>query len=236
MKTEIASFEGFAPLGLRPHPRQASPVLFPYFGQEGKPYKKASKKNGGEGRPSEGRNLWGLEGLLPSAPTRTRYNPRFNFKRGPFMEEKILFFFLGFLIFIPIFSIFHMRKIKNTEIQHKSIIDKMLFDFNEKEEKLNTEIQKAKDHELTVLAYPWKEEHGDDGWISDDRSVKVGYQYQLFIRGIPCFEPHKVVLEHLHKKQTNPKKVAQALEQSLTVIQAIASKHPAIQIASKIPN
>ena len=95
--------------------------------------------------------------------------------------------------------------------------------------RLNTKTE----NDLTVVAFPYKEEHGDDGWVSDDRVAKIGYQYQLFVKGIPCFEPHKVTLETLTKKEVSSEKIEQAIGQALRVIEAIASKHPAIQVVKE---
>lgn len=92
-------------------------------------------------------------------------------------------------------------------------------------------LKQAKENELSVVAFTYKDETGDGGLVIDSRTAVVGYQYQLFIKGIPCFEPHKVPLQTLTKKDISPEKVERALSQALGVVEAIAAKHPAIQIA-----
>ncbi len=92
-------------------------------------------------------------------------------------------------------------------------------------------LEQARENELTVVAFSYKDETGNGGLVMDNRTVVVGYQYQLFIKGIPCFEPHKVPLQTLTKKDVSPEKVEKALSQALGVVEAIAAKHPAIQIA-----
>lgn len=54
---------------------------------------------------------------------------------------------------------------------------------------------------FSVIIYPYKEESGADGLFSDDRRAEVGYKFQLFVNGIPCFEAHKFQCRYL----TNPK-------------------------------
>ena len=92
-------------------------------------------------------------------------------------------------------------------------------------------LEKAKENELSVVAFTFKDETGDGGLVMDTRTAVIGYQYQLFIKGIPCFEPLKVPLQTLSKKDISPEKIEKALSQALGVVEAIAAKHPAIQIA-----
>jgi len=49
--------------------------------------------------------------------------------------------------------------------------------------------------ELAVQVVPYVHTTKSTGWLSKSTSVEIGYQYQLFIRGLPCFEPHSIVTE-----------------------------------------
>lgn len=49
--------------------------------------------------------------------------------------------------------------------------------------------------ELAVQVVPYVCTTKATGWFSKSTSVEIGYQYQLFIRGLPCFEPHRIVTE-----------------------------------------
>ncbi|MBK6512486.1 MAG: hypothetical protein IPG06_25610 [Haliea sp.] len=62
------------------------------------------------------------------------------------------------------------------------------------------EIGRLKESGLTLVTYPYKEEHGKDGVIFDERRVEIGYKYQLFVNGTPCFQPHIVATDTLTKK------------------------------------
>lgn len=101
------------------------------------------------------------------------------------------------------------------------------------------EVARLRD-ELSIVAYPYEEEIGNDGWVLDDRKAEVGYQFQLFLRGIPCFEPHRIVVKKFEKKEVSREKIKQAAGDVLQLLDTWATKHPAIAVADKfrklIPN
>ncbi|MCK9336934.1 MAG: hypothetical protein M0P43_03775 [Arcobacteraceae bacterium] len=90
--------------------------------------------------------------------------------------------------------------------------------------------------ELTVATYPYEESYGSNSLISDERKAEIGYKYQLFVSGVPCFEPHKVKVKTLEKKEVSPEKIEKALGQVIGIIEAIAAKNPAIQALKSAPN
>lgn len=61
---------------------------------------------------------------------------------------------------------------------------------------------------LTVVVHPFVNTEVDEGFIKSTTTVEVGYKYQLMIQGIPCMEPHDVVVE----RQTKVKVDEQALK------------------------
>lgn len=87
--------------------------------------------------------------------------------------------------------------------------------------------------ELSIVSFPYEFTSGDNGWIVDDRVAEVGYQYQLFVRGVPCFDPHKVVTQRIEKKEVNQEKVTRLKNEVLGLLETIASRHPAFQVAKK---
>jgi hypothetical protein len=103
-------------------------------------------------------------------------------------------------------------------------------------EELKAQIEEVKKHGLSVVCYPYDEERGDDGFITDDRFAEVGYKFQLFVDGIPCFEAHKVPIKTLHKKEVSFAKIAKIKEEVISLIETLASKHPAIAISKAAAN
>jgi hypothetical protein len=93
----------------------------------------------------------------------------------------------------------------------------------------------AQKNALTVLMYPYKEEHGEDGYFSDERRAEIGYLYQLFVAGIPCFEPHKIPVEVLSKKEVNAERIEKAQQTVFALIETFAGKHPAFSAAKAAP-
>jgi hypothetical protein len=75
--------------------------------------------------------------------------------------------------------------------------------------------------------FPYKEEHGEDGFFSDERRAEIGYKYQIFVAGVPCFDAHKIPVEVLSKKQVNPERIEQAMQSTFDLLGSFACKHPA---------
>lgn len=117
-----------------------------------------------------------------------------------------------------------------------------MFFSNKKINYLNSEISRIRSTieekttgELTVVTYPYEDQSGSDGFISDERRAEIGYKYQLFISGVPCFEPHKIPVKTLVKKEVNSEKIEKAINQTIILIEAIAAKNPAIQALKSAP-
>lgn len=48
---------------------------------------------------------------------------------------------------------------------------------------------------LSVRVEPYVRLAGKSGFIKKSTETELGYQYQLFVRGLPCFEPHVIIVE-----------------------------------------
>ena len=97
------------------------------------------------------------------------------------------------------------------------------------------ELEYTQKNALTVVTYPYKEEHGEDGFFSDQRRAEVGYMYHVFVAGVPCFEPHKVAVDVFSKKEVNPAKIEHAMQQTFALVESFASKHPAFVAFQSAP-
>lgn len=91
------------------------------------------------------------------------------------------------------------------------------------------EIGRLKESGLTLVTYPYKDEHGKDGVIFDERRVEIGYKYQLFVNGTPCFQPHIVVTDTLTKKDINGERIDYALQRATEMVLQLSELHPAIK-------
>ena len=92
---------------------------------------------------------------------------------------------------------------------------------------LERERELVKKSELSVVMFPYKEEHGEIGFFSDERRAEIGYKYQIFVAGVPCFDAHKIPIDVLSKKQVTPEKIEYAMQTAFDLVRSFAAKHPA---------
>jgi len=64
--------------------------------------------------------------------------------------------------------------------------------------------------EFSVQISPWKEEVDSSNFFKNKKSVKIGYKYQLFSNGLPCLEPHKIVVDEMTVDSLNEENVERA--------------------------
>lgn len=64
--------------------------------------------------------------------------------------------------------------------------------------------------EFSVQLMPWKEEIDSSSFFKNKKSVKIGYKYQLFSNGLPCFDPHTIVVEELTVDRLNEENINKA--------------------------
>ena len=91
------------------------------------------------------------------------------------------------------------------------------------------ELGRIREAGLTLVTYPYKTEHGENGVLFDERRVEIGYKYQLFVNGAPCFQPHVVPTETLTKKEINGERISNALQQASDMVMQLSELHPAIR-------
>jgi hypothetical protein len=56
---------------------------------------------------------------------------------------------------------------------------------------------------LSVVVHPFVNTQADNGVILKSIKVEVGYKYQLFVQGFPCFEPHTFIVESTTHKEVD---------------------------------
>lgn len=77
---------------------------------------------------------------------------------------------------------------------------------------------------LSVSVHPFVNTEAEKSLFSKQVKVEVGYKYQLFVQGLPCFEPHSVVVESTTHKEVN--------EQTIELLKgkAVEAAEAAVQI------
>ncbi len=71
-------------------------------------------------------------------------------------------------------------------------------------------IQAQEKKDLSIQVLPWTEELDSSNFFKNRKSVKIGYKYQLFSQGIPCLEPHTIVVEELTVDKLNEENINRA--------------------------
>lgn len=63
---------------------------------------------------------------------------------------------------------------------------------------------------FSVQIMPWTEEIDSSSFFKNKKSVKIGYKYQLFSQGLPCLQPHTIVVEELTVDKLNEENIDRA--------------------------
>lgn len=134
-----------------------------------------------------------------------------------------------------VYAIMHFRhqsatdKLELVKTYTKEDIDQLNSEIEELKKKHESELEAARE-ELSVVAYPYTIERGDDGWFSDDRYAEVGYKYQLFVRGVPCFEAHRVPFKQFEQSEVSLSKVKAVREEVEQLLASLASQAPQFKL------
>lgn len=91
------------------------------------------------------------------------------------------------------------------------------------EEKLKLQVE----NDITVTLYPFVTTQTKKNWFGKEKSVEIGHRYQLFVRGIPCFEPHTVVVEELIEKEVDEKRLDELKDKAFLLAEAVVNANSA---------
>ncbi|HQC95058.1 MAG TPA: hypothetical protein PK306_05070 [Aquabacterium sp.] len=69
-------------------------------------------------------------------------------------------------------------------------------------------IEEQKKSNFSVVVHPFVNTEGQKGIFTRETKVEIGYKYQLFVQGLPCFEPHEMVLESTTHKEVDEHMIA----------------------------
>lgn len=92
------------------------------------------------------------------------------------------------------------------------------------EQRYERSLEEQRSNALSVVVHPFVNTEGQKGIFTRETKVEIGYKYQLFVQGLPCFEPHTMVLESTTHKEVDEqmiellkKKAEQAAEAAVLV-------------------
>lgn len=111
---------------------------------------------------------------------------------------------------------------------------------NQAEHRFSQTLEDQKNSSLSVVVHPFVNTEAQRGVFTKETKVEIGYKYQLFVQGLPCFEPHTMVLESTAHKEVDQEtldffktKAEQAAEAAVLVKGGGAAK-TAITIAKTV--
>ena len=73
----------------------------------------------------------------------------------------------------------------------------------EAEENFVARLKEQGQSPLSVTVHPFVNTSRQRGLFAKETLIEVGYKYQLLIQGLPCFEPHTVIVETTKEKDVN---------------------------------
>lgn len=65
---------------------------------------------------------------------------------------------------------------------------------------------------FSIQILPWTEEMDSSSFFKNKKSVKIGYKYQLFSQGLPCLQPHTIIVEELTVDKLNEENINRAFD------------------------
>lgn len=110
--------------------------------------------------------------------------------------------------------------------QLKVIQEDAKLDLAAAEARFEKRLKEQGESALSVTVHPFVDTMVDKGFLSSETKVEVGYKYQLFVNGLPCFEPHAVVIETTTHKKLNEETI------ELLKGKAVEAAQAAVQLKS----
>ena len=127
-----------------------------------------------------------------------------------------------------------VRQATNAEREQASVA------LQQAEQRFSQALEDQKQSALSVVVHPFVKTEGQKGVFTRETKVEIGYKYQLFVQGLPCFEPHTMILESTTHKEVDQRmlellktKAEQAAEAAVLVKGGGAAKM-AITVAKTV--
>lgn len=96
------------------------------------------------------------------------------------------------------------RAVRQTAEDERARADEAL---RQAEQRFERSLEDQKNSALSVVVHPFVNTEGQKGIFTRETKVEIGYKYQLFVQGLPCFEPHTMVLESTTHKEVDQKMI-----------------------------
>lgn len=84
-------------------------------------------------------------------------------------------------------------------------------------------LKEQTESELSVTIHPFVNTQRKGTLFSKETEVEIGYKYQLFVRGVPCFDPHSVVIETSVEREVDASRLEMFKDKALELAEAVAN-------------
>jgi cell division protein FtsB len=134
--------------------------------------------------------------------------------------ETILAFILGAVVVSVIFLIrnYYAHKYLRKQISKLQKENEETF-FEGLRKGRNERLDQDDDYKIQIR--PYVKKTSKSGFFSESYKADIGYQYQLLVKGIPCFEPHVVIQESIEQEKIDHQKIQLAINSVMGTIQAL---------------
>lgn len=86
------------------------------------------------------------------------------------------------------------------------------------------------DKAFTVKVRPFVRKETKSGFFGGDNLLQIGYQYQLYVLDVPCFQAHQVIDSTHKEKQFNDERMKWAVDKAIEVAALVVSAKTGLPI------
>jgi len=116
------------------------------------------------------------------------------------------------------------RKLRDAE-------EKAFADGQRQAELRQEKIEKA----FSVKVRPYVKKIDEGTFFNSKKTIQVGYQYQLYVTGVPCFQPHVIVDNAYEEKKFEEERMKWFIEKAITVAKVAVEAHSGLPISLDSP-
>ena len=137
------------------------------------------------------------------------------------------------------------EKINEMKVNYERLFNNLKIELEKEKNTLKENLRAEKDYEfkrglnqginsstLTVQVMPYKKVIKDTGFFSSNDFVEIGYKYQMFSNGIPCFDPHIQISESISIKEIKEENIHLIISKVDEIISKIPN--PSIQVVGNV--
>lgn len=114
-------------------------------------------------------------------------------------------------------------KINELLLSNEKVINELKEKFRiEKDKEYKKGVEEGiKSSLIEIQITPFKNIKSEKGFFKNTDSLEIGYSYRLFSNGIPCLDPHNVLVEKIQKSEINDQNIKIVIDKLTEIIEKI---------------